>query len=86
MVAHCIRNSQDAEPDVVVPIVVPVVVHVCESAVVTVAHNEPIVVTVGFSEFRVPYCTHPSMPPDKSHTNSYPVYHFNGPLFGRCLP
>ena len=47
------KNSQDAEPDVVVRVVVPVVVHVCEPTVLTVAHDEPSVVTIGFYSFRV---------------------------------
>lgn len=54
-----VKNSQDAEGDVVVAVVVPVVVHVRETTVVGVADDEPVVGVVGFTSASRVALAHP---------------------------
>ena len=56
---YWVKNSQDAEADVVVRLVVPVPVHVRETAVLDVADDEPVLGAVGFASASGIVHTHP---------------------------
>jgi len=54
-----LKNSQDAEADVVVAVVVPIPVHVRKAPVLGVTDDEPVLGAVGFASASGIVHTHP---------------------------
>jgi len=80
---YWVKNSQDAEADVVVRLVVPVPVHVRETAVLDVADDEPVLGAVGFASASSIVHIHPIT---QTNIKVHSGWLKQSPLFGGTPP